>query len=207
MTLVRAKRIEVIVEEPSAEVALRCLLPRLVTGASFEIYAHRCKDELLKRLPDRLRAYARFPSDDRRVLVVVDLDNDDCIQLKGKLEAMAERVGLVTRTHGRGGRYAVVNRIAIEELEAWYFGDWQAVQAAYPGVSATIPRKAKYRNPDAISGGTWESFEQVMQEAGYFRAGFRKIEAARAIAPHMDPARNSSKSFQVFRDALRDMLS
>jgi hypothetical protein len=25
----------------------------------------------------------------------------------------------------------VVNRLAIEELEAWYFGDWEAVRAAY----------------------------------------------------------------------------
>jgi len=30
----------------------------------------------------------------------------------------------------------------------------------------------------------------------------RKIEAAEQIAPHMDPTRNTSRSFQVFRDAL-----
>jgi hypothetical protein len=41
-----------------------------------------------------------------------------------------------------------------------------------------------------------------MREAGYFRTGLPKIEVAQHIAPHMDPARNTSRSFQVFRDAL-----
>ena len=39
-------------------------------------------------------------------------------------------------------------------------------------------------------------------KAGYFSGGLRKIEAAEQIAPHMDPSRNTSHSFQVFRDAL-----
>jgi hypothetical protein len=86
----------------------------------------------------------------------------------------------------------------VEELEAWYFGDWSAVTAAYPRLSAGIPGRAQYRDPDAIAGGTREAFERVLQQGGYFQGGPRKIEAAQRIAPHMDPAR----SFQVFRDAL-----
>jgi len=35
----------------------------------------------------------------------------------------------------------------------------------------------------------------------------RKMEAARRIAEHMDPARNCSKSFRAFRDALSEMTS
>ena len=41
-----------------------------------------------------------------------------------------------------------------------------------------------------------------MQQAAYFPRGLSKQQAAQAIAPHMDPARNTSRSFQVFRDAL-----
>ena len=101
----------------------------------------------------------------------------------------------------------MINRIAIQELEAWYFGDWDAVRAAYPRVSETVPRRTGYRDPDAIAGGTWEAFERVLQRSGYFAGGLRKIQAARSIAPHVDPVRNTSHSFQVFRDALLELAS
>jgi hypothetical protein len=79
---------------------------------------------------------------------------------------------------------------------------WQAVRAAFPRVAETIPRKAKFRDADAITGGTWEEFERVMQRAGYFAGGLRKIDAAQQIAPLMDPERNTSPSFQVLRRSL-----
>jgi hypothetical protein len=101
----------------------------------------------------------------------------------------------------------VVTRLAIEELEAWYFGDWEAVRAAYPRLPATIPAQAKYRDPDAIVGGTWEALERILQKAGYFSLGLAKIEAARAIAAHMVPERNTSRSFQILRNALADMAA
>ena len=63
-------------------------------------------------------------------------------------------------------------------------------------------RKKPYRDPDAILGGTWEALERVLQAAGYFSSGIRKIEIAQAIAPHMDPKRNTSRSFCCFRDAV-----
>ncbi len=95
-----------------------------------------------------------------------------------------------------------INRIAVEELEAWFFGDVGALVAAYPGVPETLDRRAKYRNPDAIAGGTWEALERVLQEAGHHGGGLAKVRAARDIAAHMDPGRNRSRSFQVFRDAI-----
>ena len=96
----------------------------------------------------------------------------------------------------------MVDRIVVEELEAWYFGDWEAVRSAFPRVSSTVPNRRRYRHPDAVRGGTWEAFERVLQRHGYFRAGLREIEAARHIAPKIDPERNSSPSFATFRDAL-----
>ena len=103
--------------------------------------------------------------------------------------------------------YQVVNRIVIEELEAWFFGDWQAVQAAYPRVAGTIPRKAAFRDPDAIAGGTWEAIERILKRAGYFKGGLRKLELAREVAQHMEPARNSSHSFRVFENAVADAMA
>ena len=42
-------------------------------------------------------------------------------------------------------------------------------------------------------------------DAKYHPGGLEKIRAAREISNHMDPDRNRSRSFQVFRDALRSI--
>lgn len=198
--------VEVLVEEPSAEAALRILLPKMLGDTTFTVHAYTCKDALLKRLPERLRGYASWLPDDWRI-VVVDRDDDDCAKLKKRLEAMAAEAGLATKSKPKSRRFAVVNRLAIEELEAWYFGDWEAVQRAYPKVNANVPSQAKYRSPDEIKGGTWEAFEGVMKAGGYFKTGLRKIEAARSVAEHMEPSRNTSPSFCALRDALAGMVA
>ena len=203
-----AQRLEFLVEEPSMEAFLRGLLPRLLPeGCAFEIRVFRGKHDLMRQLAIRLRGYRNRLSDEYRIVVMMDCDHDDCRTLKVRLEDAAADSGLRTRSQSGDDRWQVVNRIAVEELEAWYFGDWEAVRGAFPRVSPTVPNQARYRNPDAIRGGTWEAFERILKRHGYFRAGLRKIEAARAIAPQMDPARNRSPSFAVFRDALAEAIA
>lgn len=199
--------VEVLVEEPSMEAALRVLLPKILPKPHISIYPHQCKDELIQRLPARLRGYGNWLRSDWRILIVVDRDDDDCRKLKAKLENIAAEARLTTRSKAEGGVYQLVNRLAIEELESWYFGDWEAVRSAYPRVSKSTPDRAKYRNPDAITGGTWEAFERILQNAGYFKGGLRKIEAARAISHHMNPERNRSRSFRVLHRTLTEMES
>ncbi|MFA6811033.1 MAG: DUF4276 family protein, partial [Desulfoplanes sp.] len=132
----------------------------------------------------------------------------DCRTLKQHLENESEKAGLLTKTNAAPGqRFQVANRIVIEELEAWYFGDWDAVKHAYPKVSSTIPKKAAYRNPDAIGGGTWEALEKILQKCGYYSTGLRKIECARAVAKNMAPDHNISHSFNIFHNALNDALA
>ena len=200
-----ARRLEFLVEEPSMEAFLQGLLPRLLPAScSFEIRVFRGKHDLMRRLENRLRGYRNRLSDEFRLVVMVDRDHDDCRILKVKLEDAAAAAGLRTRTQSGGDRWQVVNRIVVEELEAWYFGDWEAVRDAFPRVSPTVPNQARYRRPDAIRGGTWEAFERILQRHGYFGTGLRKIEAARTIAPRIDLERNSSPSFAAFRDALAE---
>lgn len=198
------ERVEIMVEEPSMEVALRALLPKILDRVDFEVFRHSCKPELLQRLPERLRGYAGWLPATWRVMIVVDRDDDDCVKLKEQLDQIVRDAGL--RPRGIPTEpWQVVNRLAIEELEAWYFGDWRAVRQAYPRVSATIPAKRQYRAPDEIKGGTWEAFERVLKTAGYFKTGLRKTEAARAVATFMDPDRNTSPSFGKVRDVLREL--
>lgn len=203
-----AAHLELLVEEPSMEAFLRALLPRLLPqDRTFEVHPFQGKKDLLGKLEPRLRGYAAWLPADWRIVVVVDRDDEDCRALKRQLESIAQRTGLCTRTRAGNAPWQIVNRIAIEELEAWYFGDWAAVCAAYRRTSANVPRRQSFRDPDAIAGGTWEAFERVMKERGYFKGGLLKIEAARVIGAHVDPARSSSNSFRVFSDAIAEACS
>lgn len=185
------------------EAALRLLLPKILGDISFLTISFQCKQDLLKQLPIRLKAYKRSLPKNYALLILVDRDSDDCRKLKQKLENMAIEAKLLTKTNaGKGNLFQVINRVVIEELESWFFGDWRAVQEAYPRVSARIPQSAAYRDPDSIRGGTWEAFERVLQNAGYFKTGLAKFENAKAVAQHMDPNRNKSTSFCAFRDAI-----
>lgn len=198
-----AAHLVLLVEEPSMEAFLRALLPRLLPqDRTFEVHPFQGKSDLLGKLEPRLLGYAAWLPADWRIVVVVDRDDEDCRVLKRQLEVIARRVGLRTRARAGNAPWQLVNRIAIEELEAWYFGDWVAVRSAYPRASENVPRRQGFRDPDAIAGGTWEAFERVMRERSYFRGGLLKIEAARAIGAHVDPSRSSSQSFRAFSDAI-----
>jgi len=196
------------VEEYSMEAALEILLPEIIGEIEFQIIRFQCKDDLLKQLPARLKGYSSWLPEEWMIFVLVDRDDDDCVGLKQKLETHALTSGFVTKTQVHSTqRFQVINRIVIEELEAWYFGDWKAVQTAYPRVNATIPKKAPFRDPDAIAGGTWEALERILKKAGYFSTGLRKLDLARQVARHMTPERNRSHSFRMFFEALTTALA
>ncbi|MBK1734051.1 hypothetical protein CKO15_01885 [Halorhodospira abdelmalekii] len=194
-----ALHFELLVEEPSMEAFLNSLLPRLLPqDRSFRVYPFQGKKDLLGKLQNRLRGYAAWLPENYRVVVVVDRDEDDCHQLKDRLDSISASAGLRSRTATGDDRWQVVNRIAIEELEAWYFGDWEAVREVYSRVPANIPNRQGFRDPDAITGGTWEAFERILQRHRYFETGLRKVEAARALGQVVDPVRSTSRSFSLF---------
>jgi len=180
---------------------LRRFLP---AGCTFQIHAHQGKLALLRKLENRLKGYASVLPEDHRIVVIVDMDQDQCDQLKSKLEAACAHAGLQSKQAAGGPQWQVVTRIAIEELEAWYFGDWQAVCTAFPKVSKTIPKRAGYRNSDAIRGGTWEAFERVLKQGGYCKQGLPKVKTATAMGQHMQPEENRSPSFQMFWQAITE---
>ena len=64
---------------------------------------------------------------------------------------------------------------------------------------ASFPDWSDYQK---IIGGTWETLERVLQRAGHYSGGLSKIELARTMAAHMDPARNTSASFNCFAEGL-----
>lgn len=200
---------EVLVEEISAETALRALLPEILGPMhTFQIRSHRGKPDLLAKLPDRLKGYRSWIPDHYRLVILIDEDRENCHLLKDRLESLAADAGFRTRScRAADGSFIVLNRIAVEELEAWLLGDPEALRIAFPKLPRAFHEKARYRLPDAVKGGTWEALEALLQQSGYYPAGLAKIETARRVAEHMDPDRNRSPSFCQFRDALREMAA
>ena len=211
---------EVLVEDQSGGIALDVVLEKIL-GKSGQSHSWRLhpykgigripanlhavpnprKRLLLNHLPRLLRGYGRSLQPGRDcVLVVVDLDTQDCIKLKQDL------LGVLQACNPRP---TTLFRIAIEEGEAWLLGDRDAVKAAYP--NAKDPVLNGYAQ-DSICG-TWEVLADAvhpggsapLKRTGYPTAGRAKCDWARNIAPRMDVSRNRSKSFQVFRDGVKDL--
>ncbi len=204
------RQIDVLVEEPSAEEALRHILPEILQGrARFGIRQMKSKGNLLRKLPERLAAYADRirKGEDIRIVVLVDRDADDCRRLKTELERMAERAGLRTKSSpGTGGVFQVVNRVVVEELEAWFLGDAEALRKAFPGLPR-IALRGPFASPDNVMNGTWEALHRFLRKHRVYRGSYPKIEAARKIAPHMDAARNRSPSFRAFTSGVEALLT
>ena len=196
--------LEFLVEEASLESALTQLLPKILPSTvSSKIHAFRGKTDLLAKLPNRLKGYQAWLPPDWKLVILIDEDREDCLELKQELEIMAISSGLITKSSCQKDKsFQVLNRIVVEELEAWFFGDVEAIRQAYPKVSANLATQQKYRSPDAIKGGTWEALERVLRKAGYHQGGLEKYKASSEISQYMNPALNRSQSFQVFYKGL-----
>ncbi len=190
--------IEFLIEEASVEIVLNEIIPRIIGGkTTFKIHDFRGKSNLIKNLLDRMRGYGSMirHQKDLRIVVLIDKDNQNCQELKQILEEIAAQAGLTTPS--TSNNFQVLNRIVVEELEAWFFGDIKALREAYPKVPENLTKRKSYRIPDEIKGGTWEALERILSSAGYYEKGFMpKTEVARNIAPFMNPELNSQKVFK-----------
>jgi len=201
--------LEFLVEEASLESALTQLLPKILPSTvTYKIHAFRGKTDLLAKLPNRLKGYQAWLPPDWKIVILIDEDREDCLKLKQQLEIMAISSGLITKSSCQKDKsFQVLNRIVVEELEAWFFGDVEAIRQAYPKVSPNLATQKKYREPDAIKGGTWEALERVLRNAGYHQGGLEKYKASSEISKYMNPESNLSKSFKVFYQGLLEIIN
>lgn len=192
-------QIEFLLEERSAEVVLEIILPKILPDdVDYTFHVSEGKHDLLKNLPTLLKGFGPPISNNRRIMVLIDEDREDCFCLKAQLEEIAHDAGFVTKSSAsQEGDFQVVNRLAIEELEAWFFGDINALRNAYPRVS----RNAQVQDPDAIENGTSEALWRALRR--YYPTRLPKTKVAQNIAHHMEPCRNTSRSFQVFIEGLK----
>ena len=212
---------EILVEDASGKIALGFILEKILGPSgqnhTYKIFSYKGigripknlrgtadprKRILLDRLPSLLRGYGKslgnFPS---AVIVVVDLDDKDCLIFKQEMLDILNACNPAPTT---------LFRIAIEEGEAWMLGDTDAVRAAYPRAKDQVLNAYVQ---DSICG-TWEKLadavypggSQKLKQLGWPHTGRAKCEWANNIAPYLDVEINQSRSFQVFRDGIRNLL-
>ena len=203
---------EVLVEDQSGSIALETIMTKLLgpnySDHSWRMHHYRglghipknlsrvtdrSKQLLLYQLPSLLRAYGRSLPESSSVIVVVDLDDRDCVAFKQELLNVLKACDPQPNA---------LFRIAIEESEAWLLGDRNAVKAAYPKAREAI---LDGYVQDSICG-TWEVLADAvhtggsvrLKGSGYHETGKAKCEWAEKIARHMDMDKNRSKSFRFF---------
>ena len=212
---------EILVEDASGKIALESILEKILgpngQDHTYKIISYKGigriprdlrgttdpqKRILLDRLPKLLRGYSKSLQDlPAAVVVVVDLDDKDCLVFKQEMIDILEVCNPQPTT---------LFRIAIEEGEAWLLGDINAVKVAYPRAREQVLNAYEQ---DSICG-TWEKLADAvypggsrkLKQLGWPHTGQAKCEWAGNIAHHLDVERNQSRSFQVFRDGIRDLM-
>ena len=214
---------EILVEDQSGKKALDILVPKIIdSNHTFIVRAYKgighlpknlkgksdpSKRILLDRLPKLLRGYgktfAEYPANyQAAVIVICDLDDQCLKKFKDELLNLLNQCNPQPLT-----RFC----IAIEEGEAWFLGDLDAIATAYPDAKSNILNS--YNN-DSICG-TWETLADAIYPGGYKKlkklgwqeVGRQKSLWAENIAPHMNVTQNKSPSFRYFYSKMIDLLS
>lgn len=213
---------EILVEDQSSKTALDTLVPKIVgEDHTFTVHPYKGighipknmrdtqnadKRILLDCLPKLLKGYGKtqagYPADYLAAVVLVcDLD-DKCLK--------QFRTDLYTILNACHPQPTVRFCFAVEEGEAWFLGDLDAINSAYPGAKADV--LTDY-DQDSICG-TWEVLANAVYRGGvtalsakcWQAVGAEKTKWAEAIAPRMNVDLNGSPSFKYFRDKLRELV-
>ena len=201
---------EILVEDASGKTALDVLVPKIIGEKhTFRIYSYKgiggkipkdihkkadpTKRILLDNLPRLLQGYGKKHDPHLTVVVVCDLDTRCLKQFRQELDQALRQCA--PRPEARFC-------IAVEEMEAWFLGNDEAILKAYPKAKTAVLKT--YRNDDICS--TWERLADAvypdganaLRKKGWQAVGAEKSRWASAIAPHIDISRNRSPSFAYF---------
>lgn len=212
--------IEVLVEDSSGAKLIEMLLPKLIgpqrETRTWRVHPYKgigrlpqglsakadpAKRALLDQLPRLLGGYGKTPGIDA-VVVVLDSDRRNCNVFLKELDSILRKCQPFPNT---------MFRLAVEEMEAWFLGDRQALLAAYPRARKEV--LGRYVQ-DSVCG-TWELLADAVypggsaaiRTAGWPLPGQLKHEWAEQIGPRMDVERNESPSFGKLRDGLRRLVT
>ncbi len=208
---------EFLMEDQSSGEAMKILAPKLLLGdgISFRVHTYKGighipknlkpdndpkKRLLLSQLPRILSGYGKVP-DCGYIVIICDLDDRDREQFLSELYEILEACNPKPKAYFC---------LSVEEFEAWYLGDIEAVRKAYPLAKGGILNR--YVN-DSVCG-TWEVLadavykggHQALSKKGWQKVGEEKSKWAKAISPHMNVDGNASPSFQSFYSLVRGLV-
>jgi len=198
-------KLHFLVEGVSEQRLLEGLLPRLIPGHRFQVYPHQGKGTLpedpirkpdplrrglLDQLPAKLRAWRKLSADTDRVVILLDVDNEDCKVLLARIREMMEKIAPVPQT---------LVRLAREEVEAWYLGDVEAIRHAFGQV-----RKSSFKDykQDSICG-TSERFQKVIEAESDDKVGWA---ARMGGLLDVEDGVNQSTSYRKFCQRVREWV-
>lgn len=213
---------EILVEDQSGKKALDILFPKIIGDEhTFIVHPYKgigripqnlgkkndaSKRILLDQLPKLLQGYgntfSNYPDDyQAAVILVCDLDHKCLKAFLKELRAILDACNPKPET-----RFC----IAIEESEAWFLGDIQAIKSAYPRAKDAILNG--YVN-DSICH-TWEKLADAvypggasaLKSKGWQTVGAEKSQWAEKISLHMDVDNNVSSSFGYFRRKVLELV-
>ncbi|MDR0307075.1 MAG: DUF4276 family protein [Chitinispirillales bacterium] len=154
---------------------------------------------LLDRLPGLLRGYGHNPNCGI-IVILCDLDKRNEELFRAELQQVLDFCNPKPIT---------LFCLAIEEFEAWYLGDLNAIYTAYPSANQSVLNS--YKN-DSICD-TWEFLADAvckggsiaLKEKGWQAIGKQKSIWAEEITPHMNINDNISPSFMYMCTQLRNV--
>jgi hypothetical protein len=217
---------EILVEDASGKMLLEHLIPRIlgpkgkpnkyrivnIQELKYRVMAQMPR-QLAKTLPwdtilfqtltIQLKAYGKsLPRKNGVVIVVVDLDRRNFETFSKQLATLFSKCDPAPV----GGV-----RLAVEEIEAWLFGDLNAVRRAYPFANEFVLKSYKQ---DSICG-TWEWLADAvvsggserLKEIGYPQIGREKCQWADNIGQYINIESNQSPSFQAFHELLKQFIT
>ena len=211
--------IEILTEDRSGMVLLENILPKIIgpydSPHTWRLHSYKglgripkklkpsqdpAKRILLQQLPKLLSGYSKTP-DIGAVIIILDTDSRDCKTFLTELKQLAQKQRAAQLT---------TFRLAIEEVESWYFGDRKALLSGYPRAKKSV---LDSYIQDSICG-TWEFLADAIhpggaatvKKAGWPLPGQLKHQWAEKIGPHMDVEANQSPSFAKLRDGLRKIV-
>lgn len=183
--------IEVLTEGASDVPVVREVLIRhfgLSEHVDFRIHPHRGRGNipanplsqpdpkhrgLFDQLPAKLRGFGKYMNEQCLVLVLVDVDNDDCVQLLAELNALLQ--SLPTKPP------RVLFRLAIEETESWFLADTNAIKKAFPNAKLGVIQNIAL--DDRV--GAWEKLAECLGHK-ISNGAPKKTSWAEQIAPHLN---------------------
>lgn len=184
--------VEVLTEGASDAPVVREVLSRhfgLNEDLDFRIHPHRGRGSLppnplalpdprhrglFDQLPAKLMGFGKYMSEDCLVLILADVDKDDCVML---LKNLADMLAQLPSKPAR-----VLFRLAIEETESWFLADPDAIRCAYP--KAKIARIQALMPDERCN--AWEKLADCLGVQTDAVSGADKFQWAERIAPHLN---------------------